>query len=391
MREGESRLKKIVFRILIVLLAVIAAAALYTFAFPMDGRVRAFHAPALEGYTDDFAENSALAGLSFLSLDGGSCPETVLYRDGYLYSSTHGRLLRTAEDGSGTELLFDSKEGETLGFDFDADGNIVFCDPRFGGSTPGIYRVDLSGAAVTVTALCTEVEGERLNCPDALAVAEDGIIYFSDATEFRPLDYGDADYAFQYEAYYHSSNGRVCAFNPESGESWVVAAGFSGANGIAVSYDQRFLYLCETMEYCIWRIPVGSRHATKGNGAELFLSNLPGCVDNLSRGRDGRYWVGLVSARDPSWDGMLGSTFLRTILLRYSAPAEVSMPERGTAAAFAFDDAGEIRSFLMDGDAECHHVTGVCETEDRLYLHSNSRVGGIAYLEKEALPEGSVR
>lgn len=376
-------MKKTICRILIILLIIIAAAAVYTFAFPLDGKVKAFESPVLQGYVGDFAENDALSDLSYISLDGYSRPETILYRDGYLYSSVHGKLLRTAEDGSGTELLYDSADGETIGFDFDADGNIIFCDARFEGKTPGIYKADLSGDSVTVTPLCTEVEGRKLSCPDALAVADNGIIYFSDATEFCPVNYRDADMAFQYEAYYHSSNGRVYAYDPATGESWTVASGFSGANGIAVSFDQKYLYLCETMEYCVWRIPADTRNGSKGNGAELFLSNIPGCVDNLNRGQDGRYWVGLVSARNPSWDSMLGSTFMRTVLLRYSRPAEVVMPETGTAAVFAFDDEGTVRTFLMAEDIAYHHVTGVCETDSRLYLHTNNHTGEIGYLEKQ--------
>ena len=378
--------KKIIRRVLLALLAILVLAAVYTFLFPLDGKVKAFKAPVSQGYTGDFQANSALAALQKIDLEGYTRPETVLYRDGYLYSSCHGQLLRTAEDGSGTELLYDSEDGETVGFDFDADGNIVFCDVRFAGSTPGIYKADISGAETVVTPLCTEVEGEKLRCPDALAVAENGIIYFSEATEFSPVTYNNATLAFQYECYYHSSNGKVCAYDPATGEAWVLASGFSGANGIALSFDGQYLYLCETMEYCIWRIPVTARHATKGNGAELFLSNLPGCVDNLNRGQNGLYWVGLVSPRTASWDEMLGSVPLRKILLRYGTIPDPSSPETasatGTATVFAFDDTGAIRAFLMAEDSEYHSITGATETEDRLYLHGNNYAGYIAYIEK---------
>lgn len=379
-------MKKVFLRIIVILLILTAAAAAYIFLFPMDGKVKCFNSPVSHGYIGDFAENNALSDLSTISLDGESRPETILYRDGYLYSSVHGRLLKTAEDGSGTEILFDSENGETLGFDFDADGNIIFCDVRFEGTTPGIYKADLSGDQVIVTPLCTEVEGKKLSCPDALTVAENGIIYFSEALEFSPVKYRTADLAFQYEAYYHSSNGKVCAYDPSTGESWVVASGFSGANGITLSFDQKYLYVCETMEYSIWRIPVDTRNGSKGNGAELFLSNLPGYVDNLNRGLDGKYWVGLVSPRTDSWDAMLGNTLLRTVFLRFSEIPDTgsreNMPQTGIAAVFSFDDSGCIRDFLMARDSEYHHVTGVCETDSRLYLHGNNYTGYIGYLEK---------
>lgn len=379
-------MKKTLLRILLILLCLIGLAAVYTFLFPLEGEVKAYRSPVSEGYTGDFAANDALGSLGRISLDGYTRPETVLYRDGYLYASCHGQLIRTAAGGSGSELLFDSENGETVGFDFDADGNIIFCDVRFAGTTPGIYKLDMTNGEVTP--LCTEVEGEKLRCPDAVAVADDGILYFSEATEFSPVKYKNATYAFQYECYYHSSHGKVCAYDPKTGESWVLAGGFSGANGICVSFDGQYLYVCETMEYSIWRIPVTARHAEKGNGAELFLSNLPGCVDNLNRGQDGRYWVGLVSPRTVGWDEMLGSVALRKILLRYSTVPDPSDPATaaptGTAAVFAFDDAGNTCTFLMGGNNDYHSVTGATETEDRLYLHGNNYAGCIAYIDRPA-------
>ena len=379
-------MKRILVRILIVFLCLLAAAAVYTFLLPLDGQVKVFRAPVSTGYTGDFAENNALAAPEKIDLGGYERPETVLYRDGYLYSSCHGQLIRTAVDGSGTELLFDSVNGETVGFDFDADGNILFCDVRYAGTTPGIYKLDIGSRQVTP--LCTEVEGEALCCPDALAVGDDGIIYFSEATEFSPVKYDNATLAFQYECYYHSSNGKVCAYDPKTGEAWVLATGFSGANGIAVSFDGQYLYLSETMEYSVWRIPVTARHATKGNGAELFLSNLPGCVDNLTRGQDGRYWVGLPSAPSASWDKLLGNIPLRKILLRYSKISDPNVketaPATGTAAVFAFDDSGAVCAFLMAEDSAYYNVTGATETDSGLYLHANNYTGYIAFIEKPA-------
>lgn len=382
----KKKLKKAILWILAVILLAAAALAVYTFLFPLDGKVKAFDAPVSGGYTGDFTRNSALSGLSYIDLGGYCRPETVIEKNGYLYSSVHGSLIRTAVDGSGTELIWESAGGEILGFDFDAQDNIIFCDPRFEGTTPAVCRADLSGGEAVVTVLCTEVDGVRLSCPDALAVAPDGIIYFSDATGFSPVMYGNADLAFQYESYYHSSDGRVCAYDPATGQSRVVASGFSGANGIAVSHDGRYLYVCETMEYSVWRIPAGTRDGVKGNGAELFLSNLPGYPDNLSAGEDGRYWVGLVSPRTPSWDEMLSGTLLRKVFLRYSQIEDTGTPGAmtltGTAAVFAFDDEGNITAFCMAEDTEYHHITGVCETEDRLYFHSNNYTGKIGYLQK---------
>lgn len=366
---------------------LLAALAVYTFCFPLAGKVKSFTPPVSEGYTGDFAENDALSDIEYIDLGGYCRPETIIERDGYLYASVHGKIIRTKFRGNPVEVVVDSPEGETLGFDFDADGNIIFTDPRYGGTTPGIYKADISAEDTVITPLCTEVDGKALTCPDAVTVSSDGIIYFSDATEYSPVDYNNANLAFQYESYYHSSNGRVCAYNPATDESWTVAGGFSGANGVALSFDEKYLYLCETMEYSIWRIPVDIRNGVKGDGAELFLSNLPGYVDNLNRGLYGRYWVGLVSPRTPSWDDMLPSVFLRKIFLRYNEIADTGaqelMPETGVGAVFSFDDKGEILEFYMSGDTEYHNITGAYETYTDLFLHSNNYTGKIGYIKRD--------
>ena len=81
------------------MLIILGALAAYTFIFPLDGKVRAYDAPVTEGYTGDFEKNDVLENLEYIDMGGYYRPETIIERDGYLYSSTHGYLIKTAEDG----------------------------------------------------------------------------------------------------------------------------------------------------------------------------------------------------------------------------------------------------------------------------------------------------
>ena len=367
-----------------ITIAVITLFALGVLCFglfgPLDAKVIKYEAPASEGYTGIFGANDALEDLSYIDISPYARPEHLEYHDGYIYASTHGRIIRVPEAGGKPQLVVDG-DGETLGFDFDKNGDIVFCDVLRDG-LPGIYKADLSSIPADVTPLVTEIRGEALIYPDALTIASDGTIYFSEATSFSPLEYGGADPAYNMEYWYHSGTGRVLSYDPASNEGSVLAEGLSFSNGITLSHDEEYLYVAETNEYSIWKISTKADHAVK-NSADfrLLISNIPGFPDNLSRGKDGRYWCGITAPRNEQGDAILAKPLMRRFLMRLY-PAIMKSGSPGCSTCFSFDDNGNVTEFLMDPDAAYPEITGVCETEERLYLHTNNDSGRIAYLEK---------
>ena len=75
------------------------------------------------------------------------------------------------------------------------------------------------------------------------------------------------------------------------------------ANGVALSADERTLFVAETCEYRVWAIDVAAngvsaKAAAKGTPeARVLLANLPGYPDNLRRGENGRIWLGFTKPR----------------------------------------------------------------------------------------------
>ena len=72
-------------------------------------------------------------------------------------------------------------------------------------------------------------------------------------------------------------------------------SGLNFANGIAVSHEYDFFLVAETGSYKIHKYWL---KGPKSGSSEIFIENLPGFPDNIVRGKDDRFWIGLVSPRN---------------------------------------------------------------------------------------------
>ena len=155
---------------------------------------------------------------------------------------------------------------------------------------------------------------------NSIVVARDGTIYFTDASgRFAPADWGGTLEASVLDILEQAATGRVLSHDPATGLTRIVAHGFSFANGIALSADERTLFVSETGRYRIWSVDrrAGDLDVRGGSPqASVLLDNLPGYPDNLMRGRDGRIWVGLFRPRNPAADGLSQKPAMRKVLLR---------------------------------------------------------------------------
>ena len=207
---------------------------------------------------------------------------------------------------------------------------------------------------------------------DAVVVAPDGTIYFTDAsTRFAPADWGGTYEASVLDIIEQSATGRVLAYDPATGSTRVVAHGLSFANGIALSSDGHTLFVTETGRYRIWKIDGRASDLDVQSGspqATVLLDNLPGYPDNLMRGRDGRIWVGLFKPRNPAADGLAQRPFLRKVLLRL--PRFLLPLGQSYGHVFAIDEDGRVTEDLQDPSGAYPETTGATETADRLYIHS---------------------
>ena len=346
-------------------LSIVAAAA-YLCLWPVPADPVPWTAPKSVGFTGAFAPNNRLAELREIDIGVEVGPEHLaIGPDGRLYAAmTSGNLLRMDPDG-GNQQVFANTGGRVLGFDFDAEGRMVAADAMKG--------LLLIGSDARVTVLADEVRSDDpIRYADAVVVAPDGTIYFTDAsTRFSPAQWGGTYQASVLDIMEQSATGRVLAYSPPTKRVRIVAHGFSFANGIALSVDGKSLFVNETGRYRIWKVDAGANDVDVRSGSPLakaLLENLPGYPDNLMRGRDGRIWVGLFKPRNPAADSLAQRPFLRKVLLRL--PRFLLPLGDSYGHVFAIDEDGRVVDDLQDPSGAYPETTSVTETADRIYIHS---------------------
>ena len=366
-------MKKVALGLGMLLLALMAYLALW----PVPIQPVSWKAPAASGYVGPHAANQKLAGLKMIDLGGEEGPEhIVLARDGKLYTTVlSGNILRMNPDGSGREV-FANTGGRVLGFDFDAAGNLIAAD-----AVKGLLSI---GPDRKITVLTDQVGGDPIRYADAVVVARNGKIYLSDAsTRFAPARWGGTFEASVLDIIEQSSTGRILEYDPATRGTRVVAKGLSFANGVALSQDEKDLFVAETGKYRVWKIPAEAREldiAQGGAPARLLLDNLPGYPDNLMRGTDGKIWMGLTKPRSPVVDGMAEKPFLREMTLRL--PRALWPVPKAYGHVMAFTEDGKIVADLQDPSGAYPETTAVTETADRLYVQS-LHAKGLGWLDKK--------
>jgi hypothetical protein len=106
----------------------------------------------------------------------------------------------------------------------------------------------------------------------------------------------------------------------------------------------------------------------KKGKSEPLIEGLPGFPDNISTGFEGRYWVALVSPRNPLVDNLSGKPFLRKMIQRM--PAFLRPKAVPYGHIIAIDGSGKVLEDLQDPDGAYPINTSVTEMEDYLYIGS---------------------
>jgi len=331
----------------------------YLFWWPVPIEPVAWDAPADRGLVDPFAANDRLRPAGAIDLGHHEGPEDIAGGpDGRLYTGTaDGRILRFDPTGGGIEVFVETG-GRPLGLEFDEGGNLLVAN-----SYLGLQRISPRGDVET---LADNYAGEPIEYANDVAVAANGLIYFSDSsTRFGAMKSGGTYEASLLDIMEHGGHGRVFRFDPARGELDIIVEGLNYANGVAVSADQKVLMINETGSYRILRHWLAGPNA---GHTEVAIDNLPGFPDNINTGMNGRFWAGLVAPRNKLLDDMSDKPWLRKLVQRL--PAAVRPKAEPSSHVIAIDAGGEVLMDLQDTAASLPAITGVYESRDALWLSS---------------------
>jgi gluconolactonase len=133
----------------------------------------------------------------------------------------------------------------------------------------------------TVTVLADRYEGRRLNSPNDLVYRSDGLLYFTDPPFGLPEGFDDPARELPFSGVFRVRDGAVTLVTDE----------LAGPNGVALSPDERFLYVgdWDPDHKAVMRYPAD------GGPGELLcdLTDAAGedAIDGLAVDRAGRIYV----------------------------------------------------------------------------------------------------
>lgn len=342
--------------------AALGALALLLLAYlllaPVPINPVAWEAPVNPGYTGVFAANTRLSAMQLVPIGGDTGPEAIARdADGRFYLATlSGWIVRLDSAGQNPERWANTG-GRPLGLAFDAAGTLWVADGQ-----RGLLSVSPSGA---VLVMVTEAANRPVRFADDVDVAPDGRVYFTDAsTKFFWPRFNSLQ-ASILEMLEHRGTGRVIEYDPSSGATSEIAGGLVFPNGITLTHDGSALLVNETGNYRVLRI---ERTGAARGAMEAVVTELPGFPDNLRRGRDGRYWIALVSPRSGVADWLADKPALRKLLLRLPAAWRPGPKDYGHIVAV--DSTWRVVADLQDPSGKLPALTSVLETDGALWLGS---------------------
>lgn len=332
-------------------LAVLAALVLgYALLTSKIEPVEINHAPT-EGLTGFLTPNDAIKSAKMILEGIGVGPEDIAVGiDGWMYTGFRdGRIVRFKATGEHEE--FANTGGYPLGMRIDKNNNLIVADAEL-----GLLSIAQSGA---VEELLTEVNGQKMKFPDGLDIAEDGTIWFTDAST-RHTHHDVTNIFLEGRA-----TGRLLSFNPVTREVTVHLDDLYFANGVAVEPRQRYVLVSETSAYRVRRYWLVGREEGE---SDLYLDNLPGVPDNISVDEDGIFWIGFPSLRSGDLDALGDKPFVRRLL--GALPPEKWVPPANYAFVVAFDPLGNVVQNLQQADSAFSRTTGAVRVGRQLFITS---------------------
>lgn len=315
--------------------------------------------------------NNKLRAVETIGLGRIEAPEDVILdRDNNLYAgSRHGDVIRFFAPDYQRMEVYAHIGGQPLGMAFDRQDNLVVC---VGGM--GLYRITPEREAQRVTdetnrSWSSINDDSRLRLADDLDIAEDGRIFFSEAT----VRYEMHEWAV--DGLEARGNGRIVCYDPRDNTTRTVLRNLRFPNGICIASDGLSILFAETWGCCVKRYWFDG---PKKGQVVTVVDNLPGYPDNINLASDGNYWLALVGMRGPAYDLALRMPAFRKRMAKRVPFDEWLFPNINTGCVLKFSESGEILETLWDLGGENHPmITSMREHQGYLYLGgiSNNRIG----------------
>lgn len=197
-----------------------------------------------------------------------------------IWSDVPGNQMLRWDEETGAVSVFRKPSNNGNGNTRDRQGRLVTCEHL----TRRVTRTEYDGS---ITVICDNYQGKRLNSPNDVVVKSDGSIWFTDPM-FGILGFyegGKADSELPMNVY------RV---DGQTGAVTVVADGINAPNGLAFSPDEKKLYIVESRSAprTILVCDLAGSGDKLANRKVLIDSGPHGTPDGFRVDVDGNLWCG---------------------------------------------------------------------------------------------------
>ena len=251
--------------------------------------------PIKPEFKGDLRLNEKLVDISKIDLGDWNGPEEFAFDTaGNIYCGVHkgekdfsqGAILKISPKGNVEEFL--KTDSWVTGMQFDHHGHLI-------AMMNGVGLISIDQEKKIEVLVKEDEDGRPILMGSGLTIAKDGKIYFANLSSETT---SSAKYINKLFLELKPTGGVYC-YDPQTKITQTISSGNYFANGIELSADETFLLLSETSKYRILKYWLKGE---KTGTFEIFLDNLAGFPNNISRRDNGNFWVGFTTKRNDKLD-----------------------------------------------------------------------------------------
>ncbi len=202
-----------------------------------------------------------------------------------IFSDIPGDTVYVYSPGEGAPQVLYTPSANANGHTFDREGRLLNAEHGSG----EITRWTQEGGRKTIVAA---YQGKRLNSPNDVVVRSDGLILFTDP----PYGLGERTSELGFSG--------VFAFDEATGTMVLIDDAASRPNGLALSPDEKVLYVGDTATQTLWAYDLAADGIASGKRLVVDVTDesMPGRVDGVRVDTEGRVYFtcpGGICVADP--------------------------------------------------------------------------------------------
>jgi sugar lactone lactonase YvrE len=342
--------------LLALLLVVVASFAAFLFFRPSPIASVAWNPPKRPANQGVLAQNGLLLKADLLGQFQGAMG-LAIDSQGRIYTGTaEGKISRitVSADGKRNIEVFANTQGRPYGLAFDPRGNLIVADHKL-----GLLSIDPSGKVNVLFSEASSLFG--------IAIARDGKIYFTDATNSKN--------ELTTELLEAKPHGRLLVYNPATKVVKVLRSNLYYPSGIAVTPSGDALLVAEKAHYRIFRYDLQSQKEAS------FAENLPGFIGGFHFDDRGLLWIAVTEPRSDLIDNFSANPEVKNQLAKLPVSI-LKGNEKGYGLVLVLDSKGQILRSLHDPTGRIHKITDTQVRGQFLYVgtEDDSGVGRLAII-----------